>query len=149
MKLVPHGHSLAKKAFTLAEVVISICIAALALGGIVSGYILSSDRAEWSAYSLAANSLAMQRVEQARACKWDPLGYPPVDKLVTTNFPTTVDVLDIPISLTNKVYGTTYTSITIVRADPPLKLIRVDCVWPYRGRGIFTNTVLTYRAADQ
>lgn len=125
------------------------CIAALTIAGIASGYIMSADRAEWSSYSLAANSMAVQRLEQTRASKYDPLAFPSVDNLVSTNFPAISQVLDMPISLTNKVYATNYTTITLVRAKPPLKLIQVDCVWPYRKRGFFTNTVLTYRAADQ
>jgi hypothetical protein len=30
-----------------------------------------------------------------------------------------------------------------------LKQIRVDCVWRFMSRGLFTNTTLTYRAPDQ
>jgi hypothetical protein len=27
--------------------------------------------------------------------------------------------------------------------------VRVNCTWTYPGRGVFTNSVLTYRAANQ
>jgi prepilin-type N-terminal cleavage/methylation domain-containing protein len=135
--------------FTLAEVVIAMAIAAVAVGGIVYGYVMSAQRAEWSAYSLAAQSLAMQRIEQARASKWDPNGYPPVDELVSSNFATGIDILDIPISGTNVVYATNTTAITLISTSPPLKMIRVDCRWMFQKRGAFTNTVVTYRGPDQ
>src|SRR4249920_3737041 len=89
----------ASTAFTVVEVVIAMAIAALSLGSIINGYIISSQRAEWSAYSLAAHSLAMQRLEQSRAAKWDPDGIPPADQL--TNSPNRVEILDIPRSGTN------------------------------------------------
>lgn len=135
--------------FTLTEVVISLGISALLISGIISGYVLAIKRAEWSAYSLAAHSLAMQQVEQARAAKWDPQGWPAVDELVSSNFPNRVEVLDIPISGTNLVYATNFTTITQVSTNPPLKMIRVDCVWTFRWEQLFTNTLITYRAGDQ
>lgn len=137
------------RAFTLIEVVISSAIAALMIGACVYGYVLSAQRAEWSAYSLAAASQAMQRLEQARAAKWDPLGFPPVDELVPANFPLEANILDIPISGTNRVLATNLTTIELVSTNPPLKLIRVDCVWPFTDGSTFTSTVQTYRAPDQ
>ena len=136
-------------AFTLVEVVVSVALAAFMVGGIVYGYVQSTRRAEWSAYSLAAQSLALQRLEQTRAARWDPLAYPPVDQLVGTNFPVALDILDIPISQTNIVYATNFTTITAVSTNPALKMIQVDCVWPYINGVVFTNTVLTYRAPAQ
>lgn len=124
-------------------------IGALLLAGLVTGYVLSAQRAEWSAYSLAANSLAMQRVEQIRAAKWDPLAWPPVDEVVASNFPPSIEVLDIPVSGTNLVYATNTVTIAEVSVQPPLKLVRVDTTWSFGGRGPFTNTMITYRAPDQ
>lgn len=135
--------------FTLMEVVISTSLGALTIGATIYGYVMSTRRAEWSGYSLAAHSLAMQGVEQARASKWDTLGNPPVDQLVSSNFPVRVNILDIPISGTNIVYATNFTTIATVQANPPLKLIRVDTVWRFMSKGPFTNTVVTYRAPDQ
>ncbi|MDX1951923.1 MAG: hypothetical protein SFY81_07040 [Verrucomicrobiota bacterium] len=145
---VTFNHKL-EQAFTLVEVVMATGIAALTMGASIYGYLLSAQRAEWSAYSLAAQSLAMQRVEQTRAAKWDPLGFPPVDQLIATNFPTEINVLDIPVSGTNLVFATNYTTISVVSANPPLKAIRVDCVWAFYSGGLFTNSVVTYRAPDQ
>jgi prepilin-type N-terminal cleavage/methylation domain-containing protein len=137
--------------FTLAEVVVAIAVAALSFGGVIYGYVLTADRAQWSAYSLAAQSLAMQGVEQARGAKWDPKAWPAVDELGITNY-TEVDVLDVPVS-GQPVQATNYITVTTVSHDPPLRQLRADCVWSLlngrRSRGPFTNTVITLRTADQ
>jgi Tfp pilus assembly protein PilV len=138
--------------FTLMEVVISVLIMGLAFGGIIVAYTQSASRAEWAGYSLAAQAQAVQLMEQVRAAAWDTMAIPEVDQ--TTNIPAvTAFTLDIPISGTNAVWMTNYTSVsTIVLATntPPtkVKMIRVDAAWPWKGR-IFTNTLITYRAPDQ
>src|SRR5438067_436187 len=93
--------SRSQRGFTLAEQVVSLAVALIMISGIVSGFIQSTKQAEWSSYSLAAQSLANQVMEQARAAKWDPNAYPPVDQLTTNNFPMTVQVLDIPLTRSN------------------------------------------------
>ena len=137
--------------FTLAEVVVAIAIATLSFGGVIYGYVFTADRAQWSAYSLAAQSLAMQGVEQARAAKWDPKAWPAVDELGVTNY-TQVEMLDVPVS-GQAVQATNYIRVTAVSQDPPLRQLRADCVWSLRNgrrsRGPFTNTVVTLRTADQ
>ena len=136
--------------FTLAEIVVATALGAITIGASIYGYIVAAKRAEWSAYSFAAESLAMQKIEQARSCKWDPLANPPYDSdLVSSNFPLETNILDIPISGTNIVWATNFTTITVLQTNPPLKMIRVDCVWRFNGKGPFTNTVVTYRAPDQ
>lgn len=137
------------RAFTLVEVVIAIAIAALSIGGVIYGYVNSAQRAEWSSYSLAAQSMAMQRIEQARACRWDPRGFPPRDELVNSNFADQVLALDVPMSGTNIVYATNRTTISVITAAPPLRMIRVECVWRFQERGLFTNLIVTYRGPDQ
>lgn len=134
---------------SLVELVIALAIAVVTIGGSVKGYLLTANKAEWSAYSLAAHSMALQRLEQTRAAKWDPGAWPPVDRLLQANFPPVTNVLDVPISGTNVVYGRVYTTVTNLAVQPPLKLVRVECVWSFHLRGSFTNTVLTYRAPDQ
>ena len=137
--------------FTLTEVVVAIAIATLAFGGVISSYVYTADRAHWSAYSLAAQSLAMQGVEQARAAKWDPKSWPAVDELGLTNY-TVMELLDVPVS-GQPVQATNHIIITLVSQDPPLRQLRCDCVWSLangrRSRGPFTNTVITIRTADQ
>ena len=139
----------AEQGSSLVEACIALAVTAVAVGGSVNGYILTINRAEWSAYSLAAHSLAMQRMEQMRAAKWDTGASPPVDQIITANFGPVANVLDVPISGTNIVYATNYTTITTVSVNPPLKMVRVDCAWPFMQRGIFTNTLISYRAPDQ
>jgi hypothetical protein len=131
----------------LTEVVISLLILAVLVGGMIGGYVNSASLAEWNAHSLAAQSLAFQGVETARAAKWDPQAWPPVDELGITNF-IQVEILDIPIRNT-PVYATNYVSVTWVSTNPPLRQLRTDCVWSFPGRGPFTNSVITLRAADQ
>src|SRR5262245_8991436 len=119
------------QAFTLAEVVIATCLGMITIGASIYGYVLSAKRAEWSGYSLAAQSLAMQRLEQARAVRWDPMSYlTNSDELLQANFPViSTNILDIPITGTNIVYATNTTTITTITTDPPLRMIRVDCTW--------------------
>jgi type II secretory pathway pseudopilin PulG len=138
-----------RRAFSLVEVVLSLGIATLTIGGIITGYLMSSKRVEWSAYSLAAHSLALQRIEQARAARWDPSSHPPIDELVSANFVPAVEVLDIPVTGTNIVFATNFTTIITVSTSPLIKRIRVDCAWPFLNDSVFTNTIVTYRAPDQ
>ena len=132
---------------TLVEVVISMGIIAMMLGGIINGYILSAQRAEWSAYSFAAQGFASQGVEQARSTKWDPLAYPPVDEMLPGTYVKT-DILDVPISLV-AITATNYVTVTQISTSPALRQIRSESVWVLMGRGPFTNTSITFRSPDQ
>jgi hypothetical protein len=138
-----------RQGFTLPEVVIAGALGALTLGGIIYGYVISAKSAEWSSYYTAAQSLAMQRLEQTRAAKWDLQAEPQIDNLVSSNFPKSIEILDIPITRTNVVYATNLTTIATISTNPPLKMIRVDCSWTFTGHTLFTNTVVTYRSPDQ
>ena len=144
-RLRPDGRS----GMTLVETIVSMLIVAVMISATINGYILSSYRAEWSAYSLAAHSMALQRIEQVRAAKWDTAASPVVDLIIQDNFPKITNVLDIPISGSNLVTATVTTIISTVSSNPPLKMVRVDCVWPFMSRGFFSNTVISYRAPDQ
>jgi prepilin-type N-terminal cleavage/methylation domain-containing protein len=141
--------------FTLAEVVIAVAIAAVVFGGTVIAYVQSTRRAEWTGYSLAAQAMAIQQLEQARSAKWDVLSVPVVDEM--TNLPSkTWAVLDLPISGTNAVYATNYISLkTITVQTNPLeavRMVKVSTVWPFaKGRALIfcTNTVANYYAPDR
>ncbi|MGH7952220.1 MAG: PulJ/GspJ family protein [Limisphaerales bacterium] len=135
--------------FTLVEVMVSLAVLVLMGGGILASYIQSAQITNWQAYSLAAQSLVIQRVEQCRAAKWDTRSFPPVDELVGSNFPVLVEAMDMPITRTNATYATNYTTISNVSVDPPLRMIQVNCIWQFTNGKIFTNTVVTYRAPDQ
>ena len=134
---------------SLEEVVMSLAIAAISTGGISTGYMVSLQRAEWAARSQAANSLARQRLEQVRAAQWDVLAYPAVDEVVSGNFPVAVQALDLPTSGNNPDYATNVISITTVSANPPVKLVRSECIWRFMDRGLFTNSITICRSPDQ
>lgn len=136
------------RGLTLTEVIVSVGIGALVFGGIILAYVQSATRAEWSALSFAAQSLAWQRLEQTRAAKWDTQAAPPVDQVVASNFPPQVGVLDVPISGTNIFYATSYVKISMVSTNPPLKMVVAEAVWAFKGR-LYTNSVITYRGPDQ
>lgn len=144
-----HVHGRRDQAVTLVETLVAMMVVAVTIAATVNGYILAANRAEWSAQSLAAHSLAIQRMEQIRSAAWNMTGEFPVDNVTEANFPDSKSLLDMPISGSNTVTAVTYTRISTVSTNPALKMIRVDCVWPYRERGFFTNTLITYRAPEQ
>jgi type II secretory pathway pseudopilin PulG len=133
---------------TLAEVVVAISISGLAVAGIVSGYIFAVRSAEKSALSLAANARAMERLEATRGAKWDTSSYPVVDQLVITNFPAQVVLLDRSGSGVGSTYGTNVIQISQISTNPPLRRIRVDCLWRFNATQLLTNTIETCRAPD-
>jgi hypothetical protein len=134
---------------SLFELIFALAIALITVSASTKGYVLTAHKAEWSAYSLAAHSLAMQRIEQTRAAKWDPGAWPSVDRVIPANFPPLTNVLDVPVSGTNITYGIVTTTVTNISVNPPLKVVRADCVWKFGNHGWFTNTVISYRAPDQ
>jgi len=135
--------------FTLAEVLIALAITSILMAGVISGYTASTRRAEWSAYSLAAQALATQKLEQTRAAQWDLQVFPVVDELSTNLFPPDVQILDMPVSGTNIAYATNFTTIADVPGPAPLRFIQVDTVWQFAGGRVFTNSAATYRAPDE
>jgi prepilin-type N-terminal cleavage/methylation domain-containing protein len=135
--------------YTLVEVLVSLLVVGIMVSGLVAGFMQAHKQAEWSAYNLAAQSLAIQPLEQARAAKWDPYANPPVDNLWNSNFPPTTNILDIPVSGTNLVFATNRVNIRSISTNPPLKEISVVTTWRFMNRGTFSNTAVTYRAPDQ
>ena len=144
----------AASAFTLMEVIISLCIVAVVFAGVLGTYAHADYRAEWSGYSLAAQALAVQELEQAKSAVWDLLSVPVKNEL--TNLPpVTAAMLDIPVSGTNVVWATNYATIKpiLLWSNPAVStyLVRVDTVWPFRWKGqikYYTNTVADYIAPD-
>ena len=134
---------------TLFEVLLAIALSAMAIAGIVCGYVYSSTSAEKSALSLAANAQACARLEQVRSAVWNVSSSPTVDQLVATNFPNQTVKLDMSGVGQGITYATNYTQITSVSTNPPLKMIRVDCVWLFENGQLMTNTVVTCRSPDQ
>ena len=139
--------------FTLAEVLISIVVAGAAVAGIVGGYHVVVQRAEWSSASSAAQLQAMRRLELVRAARWDPAcpSYPTnANDLVEENFPEVEWALDVPQTGTTLLTATNRVTIVDVPGSAvPLRMIQVDCVWSLPSRGTYTNTVISYRAPEQ
>ena len=138
-------------AFTLAEVVVCMAIVALMFGGIITGYMQGAYRAEWAGYNMAAQSLAMQQIEQAKTAVWDDQ-HNEFTNLLTCTWA----ILDLPINGTNKVYATNYVTVTTnqVSSSPDIfvQMVKVDTVWPYIRKGLtqyYTNTLADYYAPDQ
>lgn len=133
---------------TLAEVVVALAITGLSVGGIISGYNYCTTSAERAGLSFAANARAMERIEETRSAKWDTASWPVVDFLVASNFPSKTVMLDLSGTGTETTTATILTTISQISSNPPLRSIRVDCVWNYKTRFV-TNTIETCRAPDQ
>lgn len=152
-----------RAAFTLVEVTMSIIIAGLVFGGILTGYIQSGRRAEWSGYSLAVQAYGIQQLEQARAAMWDISSEIPVNQITNLNLIGWTYVggqwkgyswtnIDIPYSGANFIRATNYVAVSnvTVSALPPISIysVRVDTVWKYRNL-LQTNSMINYYAPDQ
>jgi len=161
-------------AFSLVEALFAITILALSIGGIVYGYAQVTRLAQWSSMSEAAQSYALQGMEQARAAQWNPWDYTTntgpwsENQITVPSVITQQDLLDIPIkgnpfstnaggAFTNTAFfATNYITITQVTNyqggafAANLRQIRSVCYWtfPYTGRQ-FSNTVITLRASDE
>jgi len=134
---------------TLVEVVVALAITGLTVGGIVAGYIYCTTSAVKAELVQAASARALERIEQARSAQWDTAGSTNVDQLVATNFPNEVVSLDTPGPGSGGTSATIVTTISQFSATPPLRTIRVDCIWQFRGAEWITNTIETIRAPDQ
>jgi prepilin-type N-terminal cleavage/methylation domain-containing protein len=131
---------------TLVEVTVAMAITGLAVGGIVNGYNFCTNSAQKAALLQAANARANERIEETRSAIWDTAQYPVVDQLVASNFPSKVVTLDLSGSGGVITAATIQTEISQISSNPPLKRVRVDCIWQHRGGQWVTNTVETCRA---
>jgi type II secretory pathway pseudopilin PulG len=143
----------ASTAFTLVEVVMSIGILALVMGGMIFGYVQTNHRTEWSSMSLDAQSFATEAIEQARAAQLALGGGTPINQLQQAPFSTgtytRINTMLIPSTgqLTNVVTTVTITNLSV---NPYLYQFRADCVWYFPGRtNKFTNSLITWRAPDR
>jgi hypothetical protein len=141
-------------AFTLAEVVVCVFIMMVLFAGILMGYVQASYRAEWSGYSLAAQALAVQDLESAKAAVWDTQQTPVNDEISRLSRSST-NLLDLPVSGTNYVWATVTDTITLITNVPNSQysnyMVKVSVVWPFRWKGqtfYFTNTLADYYAPD-
>src|ERR1035437_7443276 len=146
MRLRPQARTVG---FTLVEVVISVCIIMLVFGVIIGAYVQASYRAEWTGFSLAAQAAGVQQLEAAKAAVWDPAQNPVKDEIIQMPRNTSV-LLDLPVSGTNMIYATNYTTVTLLTIGVYSNyMIRVDTAWPFRWKNqvfTFTNTIVDYFA---
>jgi type II secretory pathway pseudopilin PulG len=134
---------------TLVEVVVALAITGLAIGGIINGYNFCTNSAQKAALIQAANARVQERIEETRSVKWDVTSWPSVDQLVATNFPTKTVTLDMSGSGAVITTASLETEISRVSTNPPLKRIRVNCIWNFRNGPAITNSIETFRAPDQ
>jgi hypothetical protein len=135
----------------LAEVVISMAMAALTVSGIISCYLMAVQRSEWTAASTAASQLAMDRMAQLRALRWEVSwegDTTRTNELLAGSFVDEAEPLDLAQTGTDPLMATNFVTVTRL-SDPPLLLLRVDCVWSLLSRGPFTNSLVSYRSSDQ
>ena len=134
---------------TLVEVVIALAITGLTVAGIVSGYIYCMTATVKAELVQVASARAMERIEETRSASWDISAWPVVDQLVATNFPDEVVSLNMPGSGSGGTSATIRTTISQLSLTPPVRDIRVDCIWQFKGVETITNTIETIRSPDQ
>lgn len=157
--------------FTLAEIVISLAIIVVVFSSVIAAYISAAFRAQWSGYNFAAQALAMEQIELARAAKWDVMASPSYDELTmmtnlinwTTNGSGNAAVytgyatntLDLPVAGTNVVWATNYCTISMIAFGTGqtnyLHVVEVQTVWPflwYKQTYLYTNTLVDYVSPD-
>ena len=134
---------------TLVEVMVAMAITGLIVAGIIRGYIYCATSAVRAELAQAANANAMQRIEETRSAPWNTSSSGAADQLDPTNFPDKSVTLDMPGTNTNGTLATIQTTISQISLIPPLRRIRVDCIWQFQGAEWVTNSIETIRAADQ
>jgi len=134
------------RGFTLVEVVLATAIAALVMAGMFSGYNMAARRAQFSACSIAANTLAMRQMEQCVAAKWVP-SYGNVTLLSLNGSYSTN--LCLPSAKSNVVTCSVEYGVSQVSSSPAYAMVGVTCVWSLANYGgSYTNTVITMRAPN-
>jgi hypothetical protein len=147
-------------------VVVALAIITLVFSGIITAYIQSSRRAEWSGYSLAAQALGIHQIEQARSAVWDfSITKNEITNLnllswsynATTKVGTgyTTNVLDLPVAGTNIVVATNFVTVKMLNltgfTNVQVQMLSVDTVWPFptrTGTCLFTNRTASYFGPD-
>ena len=133
----------------MVEVVVALALTGLTVSGIVTGYIYCTNASMKDSIYMAANGRVMERIEEARSARWDMSSYPVVDQLVATNFPDKMVALQTTAKGLETISATIKTEISNISLTPPVRRIRVDCIWLFKGVEPVTNTIETCRAPDQ
>jgi len=148
-QLIKRRPRVSTAAFTLMELLVAFVIMTMVASGIIYGYAQSNRFAEWSSMSLAAQSYALQGLEQVRAAKWDLSASPVADDIPAPTNYTQVDIMDIPVSGA-PIYITNY--IKLIQLPGPVQMREVwsQCIWVFPlNKQTYTNTVITWRAPDK
>jgi prepilin-type N-terminal cleavage/methylation domain-containing protein len=154
------------RAFTLVEVLMSLVLLSLVLAGVCYGYAQANRIAVWCSMSQAAQSFAVEGMEQARAAQWDTWDTN-LDEMPASATNPAVDqpgFMDIPMKgppvtgtytnytycQTNYVFITRITNSSQGNFSPSLRQITSYVVWrfPLTGQS-WTNTIVTLRASDE
>lgn len=133
---------------TLPEVMVALAITGITIAGTVTGYIYCNTANSKDSLYMAANGLAMQRMEEARAAVWNTSASPIIDQLTNTFFPDKVIPLDKASDGDSVVMATVKTDIKPISDNPPLRRVRVDCIWLFKGSEVVTNSIETCRAPN-
>lgn len=156
---------------TFWEILIAVVIVALVFGTIINGYITSATMAQWTGYSLAAQQVGIQCLEQTRSAVWDiALGKNEITNLNLINSSWnatnltytgyTTNILAVPYKGTNYVMVTNFITVQMIYENQStnvpvqLEVVRVDTVWPFVDWGnfsstsLYTNSVASYMAPD-
>jgi hypothetical protein len=169
-----HGRRSREGGFVLSfwEVLMSMVIVAVVFGSIINGYLIGAKKAQWTGYSLAAQNMSVQAIEQARSAVWDiALGKTEITNMTLNNKVLTLtngnfimtgyttNILDIPWRGSNYVTATNFITVQSFFANGvtnpwiQLQSVQVDTVWPFDGWGNFTivfytNSICTFIAPD-
>jgi len=135
---------------TLAEVMIALTVFAVVFVFLLKGLTQARYRAIWASLNLEATKLSEQRYEQMEGASWDLTTSPVTDQILSTNFPTTTNDLFDYTGGGSLIATTTVQISTLPNTNSPqYRVITCATVWSYRGRGPFTNTIVSIRAPDQ
>jgi prepilin-type N-terminal cleavage/methylation domain-containing protein len=136
--------------FTLAEVLISLALIGIMIGGIITSYLAAAQRAEWASASAAAHRLAVMKMEQLKVAPWNEL---PIRENESVE-PKWVEAwLDVPASILPEEEERRPRVYFTVDEDPEREdfvKLTVWCVWHLGTRSLETPNprLVTNRARD-
>ena len=92
-----------------------MAMAALTVSGVISCYLMAVQRSEWTTASTAAQQLAMDRMAQLRASRWEVSweGDPTrTNELVAGSYVDAAEALDLPQTGTVPLMATNHVTVT-------------------------------------
>ena len=123
-------------------------IFAIVFISVIAGLSLAGYRSEYARLNVGGAKFAEEAMERCRNAPWDPFDVPAVDMLTSSRFTNDTVLLDTYAARGNPLYGNRTVTIT---ANPSnaYKVISVQVVSSYKGRGPTTNTLVSLRAPDR